>query len=96
MRTPEETEGLIGSFQVVEGRVVDAAAVRGRRFLNFGADWRTDFTVTVAPADWKRFAAAGLSVQDYEGRRVRVRGWLDRINGPSIDATHPEQIEVLD
>jgi hypothetical protein len=27
---------------------------------------------------------------------VRVRGWLDSYNGPTIAATHPEQIEVLD
>jgi hypothetical protein len=25
-----------------------------------------------------------------------VRGWLRWLNGPMIEATHPEQIEVLD
>lgn len=96
VRGPEELVPLIGTFQVVEGRIVDAAEVRGRRFLNFGADWRTDFTVTVSARDWKRFAEAGLTLDNYAGRRVRVRGWLDSHNGPSIGATHPDQIELLE
>ncbi len=86
----------IGSFQLVEGRVVDAADVRGTVYLNFGADWRSDFTVKVAKRSRKSFDAAGVGLQALEGRIVRVRGWLDEYNGPMIVATHPEQIEVLD
>jgi hypothetical protein len=26
---------------------------------------------------------------------VRVRGWLENVNGPSIIITHPEQLEQL-
>jgi hypothetical protein len=26
---------------------------------------------------------------------VRVRGWVDSHDGPRIEVTHPEQIEVL-
>jgi hypothetical protein len=29
------------------------------------------------------------------GREIRVRGWLEFYNGPMIEATHPEQIELL-
>ncbi len=90
----------MGQFQLVEGRVVSAAVVRGRVYLNFGEDWRTDFTVTVAPRNRPLFervwAAAGVeSTAALKGRRVRVRGWLQRYNGPEIIATHPEQIELL-
>ncbi len=84
----------VGSFQLVAGIVREAAVVRGRAFLNFGADRRTDFTVTVAPGDLKAFGGpAGIAA--YRGRRVRVRGWIVRRGGPEIVATHPEQIEVL-
>jgi endonuclease YncB( thermonuclease family) len=96
VRAPEETVRDIGSFQLVEGRVVDAADVRGTVYLNFGADWRDDFTVKVTKRDRKSFDAAGFDLQALEGRIVRVRGWLDEYNGPMINATHPEQIEVLD
>ena len=86
----------IGSFQLVEGRVRAIATVRDRTYLNFGADWRRDFTVTVRNRHRRLFDAAGLSLGSLEGRRIRVRGWLDSRNGPMIEATHPEQIEILD
>ncbi|MBE9554510.1 MAG: thermonuclease family protein, partial [Proteobacteria bacterium] len=47
VRAPDALSRDIGSFQLVEGRVVDAADVRGTVYLNFGADWRSDFTVKV-------------------------------------------------
>ena len=31
-----------------------------------------------------------------QGIRVRARGWLRSFNGPLIEITHPEQIEVLE
>ena len=39
--------------------------------------------------------AAGIDPEEYEGRTVRTRGWVKSYNGPMIEATHPEQIEVL-
>jgi hypothetical protein len=69
--------------------------VRKRTYLNFGADWRSDFTITIAPKDRRLFEADGIDPLIYQGKRVRVRGWLKSYNGPLIDATHPEQIEVI-
>lgn len=86
----------LGSFQIVEGRVMDAAVVKKRGYLNFGDDWKTDFTVALDPAALRLFEATGLSPDAYQGRRIRVRGWVKSFNGPLIDATHPEQIEVLE
>lgn len=96
IRAPGDTPRDIGSFQLVEGRVVGAADVRGTVYLNFGADWRSDFTVKVTKRNAKRFDAGGLDLLALEGRVIRVRGWLDDYNGPMIEATHPEQIEVLE
>lgn len=91
----EETGAAISSFQLVEGVVVDAAKVRGRAYLNFGPDYRSDFTITISPRDMRTFRQAGVDPTTLEGRRVRVRGWLKSLNGPMIEVTHPEQIEVL-
>ena len=90
---PEDTERAIGTFQVIEGQVLATAKVKGRTYLNFGPDWRTDFTVTIPPGTAKIFRVLGPLA--LKGRRIRVRGWLKSYNGPSIEATHPEQIEVL-
>ena len=96
VRAANEADAGLRSFQLVEGRVKAAAVVRGRGYLNFGDDWREDFTVSIGPRDRRRFETEGIAIEDYEGRLVRARGWVDSFNGPMIEATHPEQIEVLE
>lgn len=97
VRTAGEADKALRGFHLVEGTVRRAAVVRsGRGYLNFGADWRTDFTISIAPRDRRLFEAEGLTVEDYTGRRVRVRGWVRSFNGPMIEATHPEQIEIIE
>ena len=44
----------------------------------------------------QRFEAEGIDPLSYGGRRVRVRGWIKSYNGPMIEPSHPEQIEVLE
>lgn len=84
-----------GTYQLVEGRVA-AASRRGRRvYLNFGPDWRKDFTAAIPTSTLRAFRDAGLDPLDLGGRRIRVRGWVHWLNGPAIELTHPEQIEIL-
>ena len=82
----------VDGFELVEGKVLAAATVKGRGFLNFGPDRHSDFTITMAPKSLKSFGG----VDGYGGHVVRVRGWVERRDGPLIEATHPEQIERLD
>jgi len=93
IRRAEETAAFTNDFQIVEGLIVSASEVRGRIYLNFGEEWRTDFTVTIAPSDVARFAESGLDPLSWSGQSLRVRGWLEWYNGPQIEASHPEQIE---
>jgi len=93
---PDEASEHIGTFQIIEGRVVEAAKAGGRTYINFGPDWRSDFTVTLAPGTSRIFKAAEIDPLALNGRRVRVRGWLKSRNGPMIEITHPEQIELLE
>jgi len=95
VRDALEASAFTNDFQIVRGRIADAAEVRGRIYLNFGEDWRTDFTVTITPTEARRFAEAGLDPLSWAGREIRVRGWLEWLNGPMIEASHPEQIELL-
>jgi hypothetical protein len=83
------------SVQLVEGRVIRAAETRsGRTYLNFGADYRTDFTVLIEAED--RPAFEPLDLVGLEGRRLRVWGWLREENGPMIRLEHPARLEVLE
>lgn len=90
VRTPEETDKHLNGFEIVEGRVMAADQVGGRVYLNFGPDWRTDFTVSIAPTDVRTFRREGIDLLAMQGKRIRVRGWLRSYNGLVIDVTHPE------
>lgn len=96
VRKPTELGDATDSFQLVEGRVVSAAKPQSRLYLNFGTDWKTDFTVAIDAKALRLFKADGLDPLTWEGHRLRVRGWIKSFNGPLIDVTHPEQIEVLE
>lgn len=96
VRTVGQAAAYIDTFQLVEGRVLAVAQVKGRTYLNFGPDWRTDFTVAISARAAKTFREAGIDLAAMKDKQVRVRGWLKRENGPMIEATHPEQIEFLE
>ena len=41
------------------------------------------------------FEAAGLDFKSLEGKKIRVRGWVEKHGGPRIDTTRTGQIEVI-
>lgn len=86
---------LIHSYQLVEGTVVSVGEGGGRIYLNFAEDWRRDFTVSVDRKAAPAFVAAGIDLKSLAGKRLLVRGFLAWRNGPMIEASHPEQIELL-
>lgn len=83
-------------FHLVEGTVTDVATVGAWTYLNFGEDWRTDFTVSIHRRDRRRMAAGLGDLEALAGRQVRVRGRMRHFNGPLVEATYPQQIQVLD
>jgi hypothetical protein len=95
VRTPDTVATALGTFQIVEGDVVSADLHDGRAYLNFGTDWRSDFSVTISPDDMKLFRNLGIDPRGYAGKHVRVRGWIESMNGPEIEIADPEAIEVL-
>jgi endonuclease YncB( thermonuclease family) len=95
VRTPANLGGDTGTFQIVQGQVLSADVNNGRAYLDFGPDYRTDFTVTIAPADMENFRSQGVDPRSYQGKTIRVRGIVQQLNGPEIEIANPEQIEVL-
>jgi hypothetical protein len=93
---PSEVLRQRGRFALVEGRVLSVRERGSTIYLNFGRRWSEDFTVTIAKRNEKLFAAAGLTPKTLDGRRVRVRGWIEERGGPWVEAARPEQIEVIE
>lgn len=95
VRNPDTVGRDVGTFQVVQGKVLNVDLKGGRAYLNFGADWRTDFTVTIAHEDMAKFRDNGVDPRNYEGQTLRVRGFVQWLNGPEIEIANPQSVEVI-
>lgn len=84
-------EGL-GQFRLVRGEVTRVFRARDAYYINFGDDWRTDFSVKVPKNAWRNFGAA---LEVAPGTLMMARGAIIRENGPMIVVTRPEQLERL-
>lgn len=96
VRTPDTVAAFINRFEIVSGKIRASANVKGRIYLNFGEDWRQDFTISIGKKARKLFINAGIDLLSLTGESVRVRGWVKNRNGPMITLDHPERLEILD
>jgi endonuclease YncB( thermonuclease family) len=85
-----------GRFAIVEGKVLSVRESGPTIYVNFGRRWTQDFTVTIAKRNESAFTSAGLEPKRLQGRRVRVRGYVEQRGGPWVEATRPEQIELAE
>lgn len=92
---PEAMAARLGSFALVEGRVLQASAQQRYFYLNFGSDWRTDTTARIDRDTLRAMQRAGFDPAGLEGRNVRLRGTLFAQNGPMIELWTHQGIEVL-
>jgi len=89
-------EKYIGQIQAVEGVVRTVYPGEQCISLNFGDDYRTDFTIAIFPNQLDNFRKMNIDpVRDYLGKRVKVCGLIKEYNGPEIVVERPEEIEVL-
>ena len=92
---PDDVLTERGRFALVTGKVISVNESGGLVYLNFGRRWTESFTVTVAKRNQRAFTAAGLDPKKLAGREIEVRGWIEERGGPAIEASHPEQIEIV-
>jgi hypothetical protein len=93
---PGKAADFVNEYRIVEGRVFSTAMKNNTFYINFSRDWKTDFTVSVTSDKRFAFSKQGVNLMGLNGKNIRVRGWVRNYNGPLIEITHPEQIEVLD
>jgi endonuclease YncB( thermonuclease family) len=95
----ENLDGLAaarGHFALVEGKVLSVRESGSTIYVNFGRRWTRDFAVTIPKRQKRTFAAAGIDLDRLQGRRIRVRGFVEERGGPIIDTAAPEQFETID
>lgn len=82
-------------FHIIRGKVLRTLKKNGRVYLNFGSNWRTDFTVTISPEDMKRFRHLRSDPLALEGQMIEVRGMVQSYHGPEIEIANPFQMRTL-
>lgn len=83
------------SFQIIKGQVFAAAVVNGTGFINFSPDRETDLTLVLKKPALVLFEQAMIELDSLNSKWIRCRGWVELYQGPRIELSHPEQIEVL-
>ena len=95
--TSEEAIRFIGKVKTVEGKVRSTHEGKKVIFLNFGKDWRKDFTVAIFKKDIPFFVREKINpLVDYKAKKLRVSGLIKEYNGPEIIVHHPSQIEIVE
>lgn len=85
-----------GHFVLVEGKVLSVRESGATIYLNFARRFREGFSATVLRRLGRNFARDGLDLKALQGRRIRVRGFVERRSGPIVEVSHPEQIELIE
>lgn len=93
---PRELLRLRNSYQIVMGTVQRVTVSRNRVYVDFGSDWREDFTAGLALNGRLEGGEVTKRLQAFVGRRVEARGWVERRFGPYIEIWDERQIEPVD
>lgn len=96
MLTPETAEKAMHGWAVIEGKVRANAMAKNTVFLNFGSDWRTDFTIGIPSKIRRELSNSGIDPMQFAHKTVRVRGWVEGYNGPYVELMHPVWLEIID
>jgi len=91
----DDTWWEAGRFTLVEGQPLAFTIVRGVGYLNFGADWRRDFTVRLDAPTAKANPHLRAYLNGLVGKHVRVRGTVFWRNGPMVSLRNQLQIKEL-
>ena len=87
----------LNQIRTVRGRILSTHKSKKCVFLNFGSDYRTDFTVVIFNNVLDAFYDLGIDpVTAYRGMPVEVSGRIREYNGPEIIVSHPYQISIVE
>lgn len=93
--TSENAEKAIKSWAVIEGTIKASAIIRNTVYLNFGDNWKTDFTTGLESKVRREMAKHNIDPLSLTHTNVRVYGWVEDRNGPYISLLAPEWLHIL-
>lgn len=96
LRDATESQDPLGRVAVVEGVVRNISMLSNTTYLNFGDDWRKDFTIGIPTALRQKISRQNIDLFKLQGQKVRVRGWLREYNGPYIELEDPVMLQRIE
>lgn len=88
----------IDTFQIVEGKAFGTSCTYTQCFVNFESQFKNDFTILISQRTVLKFRNTVPFIKDpslLTASTFRIRGWVERNNGPMIRLEFPEQIQFL-
>ncbi len=86
----------VGTIQVVQGKVYSVSTRGNITYLNFGRDWKTDFTIEVDATMRRALMKNAINPMALTGKFVEVRGFVEEHNGPSIQLEAPQLLRIIE
>lgn len=86
---------LEGEFTIVRGTVTNMRKTRNGISLNFGDDWKRDFTAYLSVSVSKELEDRHDKNFNLVGQRIQMRGFMDLYYGPAMRIDHLLQMEIL-
>lgn len=93
--TETAEEGLY-QIRTIRAQILEVSVRRDRVYLNTGDDYKTDFTITIPTRIARQFEREGMVLETLKGKTVEATGWLEYINGPSMELAKTGQLQLLD
>lgn len=75
----------VGHFAVIDAVLQRIEDREWRSYLNFGENWRSDFTVMVGRDLRDEIVANGQHMENWIGQTIRIRGVIEDRGGPYIE-----------
>lgn len=92
-----QAENYINQVRTVTGKVVSTSQSKKCLYLNFGTNYKEDFTVVIFKNSLQLFFDKGIQPQNfYTGKTVEVSGRIRKYNGPEIIVSTPGEIRVIE
>lgn len=93
----DQAYNYINQLKTVKGKVLTTYDSGKVVYLNFGRNYKTDFTVVIFRNSLKYFNDKGINPAIfYKGKSVEITGRIKEYNGPEIIVNTPAEIEVKD
>lgn len=91
-RTPDTLADSVGKFVLLQGRITRTYKGRDMWYLNFGEDWKQDASLRIPRRAWR---SMGKDFAVQQNDCVTARGVVFLDNGPMIEITRPEQMQII-